>query len=345
MAERRRKLRPVRVVVAVLTALVLATVAAVALRIGPGNAAELSAAAESNTVHHSAAPKGKWIKVDKKAWQAQLAEFKKVKPRKVPATAKQNPEFNATCKYSHSGKNDPIVFPGQKGKSHMHSFVGNRKTNATTTPASLMKFTATSCVPKKDFSSYWVPTLTSKKTGKAVQPSEFIVYYGSLLDDKNKKKTMPMPNGMRMIYGDASKQVKTPAGSRDAFYCSGGPVEGKTRSTDGNWPVCGDGGTVHFMMRYPDCWDGKHLDSPDHKSHVAYGSMGDCPKSHPVRIPAITKSIYYPTGGSKEGFTLSSGMASSMHGDVFIAWDTKTMADRVKSCVRQLVTCASNGKF
>ncbi|GAB6902843.1 DUF1996 domain-containing protein [Kineosporia succinea] len=322
----------------------------------PGKATSKAAKSTASTVEpapsateHSmkamAMPKGKWVKVNKKTWAAQLADFKKTKARKPPATAKKNTEFNATCTFSHSGKNDPIVFPNQPGKSHMHSFYGNKAVKADTTVADMMKYTATSCVPRKDHSSYWLPTLYNNANDKAVQPNMLIAYYGSLLDDVNKKKTVPMPNGLKMIWGDASKQVKTPAGSRDAFYCSGGPLEGKTRSTDGNWPVCGDGGTVHFMMRFPDCWDGKHLDSPDHKSHVSYGAQGDCPKAYPVRIPAVTFSIYYPTSGQKAGFRLASGMASSMHADAFFAWDVRTMNDRVKSCVRQMVTCASDGKF
>ncbi len=362
MTKRRRGLR--RPVIALLTAAVIGVVAAVALDVVPGiGSGELSASAmtqhdmagmttaatgsAAGTMTAMAAPpKGKWIPVDKKAWAAQLAVFKKTKARKPPATAKQNTEFNATCKYSHSGKNDPIVFPGQTGASHMHSFMGNKITKASTTAADLMKYTATSCVPKKDRSSYWLPTLYSNKTNHAIQPSMLIAYYGSLLDDANKKKTVPMPNGLRMIVGDPTKQVATPAGSQNAFYCSGGPVDGASRSTDGgNSAVCGDGGTIHYTMRFPDCWDGKHLDSPDHKSHVTYGSNGDCPKAFPVRIPAVTFSIYYPTHGVKAGLHLSSGKLSSMHGDAFFAWDPKTMADRVKSCVRQMVTCASNGKF
>ncbi len=359
MEKRRRGLR--RPVIAVLTAAVIGVVAAVALDVVPGSG-ELSASA---TTQHdmagmagmtganatagmtamAAPPKGKWIPVNKKAWASELAVLKKTKARKPPATAKQNTEFNATCTYSHSGKNDPIVFPGQTGASHMHSFMGNKITKANTTAADLLKYTATTCVPKKDFSSYWLPRLISNKTGHAIQPSQLIVYYGSLLDDKNKKKTTMMPNGLRMIVGDPTKQVATPAGSQNAFYCSGGPVEGASRSTDGNSPVCGDGGTIHYTMRFPDCWDGKHLDSPDHKSHVTYGSNGDCPKAFPVRIPAVTFSIYYPSHGVKAGLHLSSGKLSSMHGDAFFAWDPKTMADRVKSCVRQMVTCASNGKF
>ena len=50
------------------------------------------------------------------------------------------------------------------------------------------------------------------------------------------------------------------------------------------------------------CWDGKNLDSPDHKSHVAYpvagaqtftGSSvgGACPSTHPVKIPQIMLEV------------------------------------------------------
>ena len=91
------------------------------------------------------------------------------------------------------------------------------------------------------------------------------------------------------------------------------------------------------MMQFPDCWDGKHLDSPNHKDHVAYGSGNACPTSHPVRIPAITFDIQYPAKGTPAGYYLSSDKegksASSMHGDAFVMWDVDTMNKRTKNCV------------
>ncbi|GAA3601734.1 hypothetical protein GCM10022223_16860 [Kineosporia mesophila] len=288
-------------------------------------------------------PAGDWIPVDAAAWKAQLDEFEALTPRTPPATAKKNPEFNATCTYSHSGNNDPIVFPGQTGKSHLHSFFGNESTDANSTTEDLMKFTSTTCLPTQDHSAYWMPSLTDKSTGQKVEPKELIVYYGSLLEDKT--KTVPMPNGMRMVVGDAKKQEATPVGTVNQFWCAGGPADGVARSDDGNWPVCQDNGSLHFLQRFPDCWDGKNLDSPDHKSHVAYGAQGTCPAAFPVRIPAVTFVVNYDTEGTKAGFELASGMASSMHFDGFFAWDTKTMADLVKSCVNQLVTCNKEKQF
>ncbi len=283
---------------------------------------------------------GSWVPIDEAKWNAQLAAFNAMIPRPLPAKRRMNAEFNATCTYSHSAADDPIVFPGRSGASHMHSFIGNNSTNANTTAGDLMRLTASSCNPLEDHSAYWVPTLYEH--GQPVEPEQVIVYYGSLLEDKT--KTVPMPQGLRMIAGDAKRQVPTPLGAINQFYCAGGPQDGKTRSADGNWPVC-DGGTLHFFLRFPDCWDGKHLDSPDHKSHVSYGRGGTCPDAFPVRIPAVSFSIAYPASGSTDGFKLSSGMASSMHGDAFFAWENDAMGHRVKDCVVQVEQCETDGQF
>jgi hypothetical protein len=311
--------------------------------IGVTTGAQPSASAPSasapSAVPSSSAPAG-WIPVDRAKWAAQLAAFNALIPLQPPAGHNKNAEFNATCTFSHAKPDDPIVFPGMAGASHMHSFVGNSRTDANSTPDSLMRLTDSTCKPLEDHSAYWVPTLYEH--GQPVQPQSVVVYYGSLLEDKS--KTVPMPAGLRMIAGDAKKQTPTPRGAVNQFYCAGGPQDGKTRSTDQNWPVC-DGGTLHFTLRFPDCWDGRNLDSPDHKSHVSFGAGGTCPAAFPVPIPALTFSISYPTSGTADGFTLSSGMASSMHGDAFFAWEDQAMAQRVKDCVVQVAQCNTEGKF
>ncbi|WP_211304672.1 DUF1996 domain-containing protein [Umezawaea tangerina] len=315
-----------------------AVVAVLGLVLAPGG----GTAAGSQAGHHGGMTMaaGTWIPVDQAKWNAQLAAFRAMTPRPAPPNPNRNPEFNATCTYSHSAQDDPIVFPGQPGASHMHSFIGNDRTAAATTVDDLMRFTASSCQPLQDHSAYWVPTLFEHD--QPVQPKQVVVYYGSLLTDKS--KTVPMPQGLRMIVGDATRQVPTPVGAVNQFYCAGGPLDGKSRSRDGNWPVC-DGGTLHFTMRFPDCWDGRNLDSPDHKSHVAWGQGGQCTEQFPVPIPAVTFSISYETSGSVDGFRLASGMASSMHGDGFFAWDEDALGHRVKDCVVQVVQCNTAGGF
>ena len=51
---------------------------------------------------------------------------------------------------------------------------------------------------------------------------------------------------------------------------------------------CPDG--LRAEVFFPSCWDGKNVDSQDHRSHMAYPSTmdnGDCPASHPVRLPSL----------------------------------------------------------
>ncbi|UQU61917.1 DUF1996 domain-containing protein [Couchioplanes caeruleus] len=281
-----------------------------------------------------------WVTMDQAKWNAQLAAFRALPTHPAPANAVRVSEFNAACRYSHSRPDDPIVFPGMPGASHMHTFLGNHSTDANTTTQSLLADAGSSCAPATDLSAYWIPTLFEH--GKAVEPSGVTVYYGSRLSDPT--QTVPFPQGFRMIAGDARLQAPTPRGTVNQFYCAG-PGGEIGRSADGNWPVCAPTADLMFQLVFPDCWDGVHLDSPDHKSHVRYTYDGTCGGDHPVAIPSISFVIAYRTSGSADGFELASKMASSMHGDVFLAWDDTAMGQRVKDCVVQKAKCNTAGQF
>ncbi|WP_157408296.1 DUF1996 domain-containing protein [Actinoplanes sp. N902-109] len=295
-----------------------------------------------------AAASGGWIPVDRAAWAEQVAAFEATEIDPPPADAGNLAEFRADCTYSHRGADDPIVFPGLPGASHMHSFVGNKAVDADTQAADLQEFTATTCKPKQDHSAYWVPTLYDAKTGKPVETTGFRVYYRSL--QKTSAGQMPMPNGLRMIAGDAKKKEPTPRGAQGQFYCAyygPGDIDGVARSRNGNWPICDGVATLHFTLQFPDCWDGKHLDSPNHKDHVAFGAGNACPADHPVKIPALTFEIQYGVQGTADGYYLSSDpagrSASSMHGDAFVMWDPAAMNHRTKNCIVQRRTCNNDG--
>ncbi|GIE74780.1 hypothetical protein Aph02nite_07300 [Actinoplanes philippinensis] len=291
--------------------------------------------------------KGGWIPVDQAVWGKQLADYQRTKAD-PPGNAGNLPEFRADCKYSHRKPDDPIVAPGLPGASHMHSFVGNKAVDAHTTAGDLMKFTATTCKPVVDHSAYWVPTLYEAASRTPVETTGFRVYYRSLRS--NSTGVVPIPNGLRMIAGDAKKKVPTPRGAQGQFYCAfygPGDIDGYARSENGNWPICGEPASLHFMLQFPDCWDGENLDSPNHKDHVAFGTNEGCPAAHPVRIPALTFDIAYGAKGSKAGYYLSSDpdgrSASSMHGDAFVMWDADAMNQRVRNCIAQRRTCNNDG--
>ena len=80
-----------------------------------------------------------------------------------------------------------------------------------------------------------------------------------------------------------------------------------------------------MQVFFPMCWNNKTLDSPDHRSHMAYPTRynsGDCPPTHPVRVPGIFyEAIYsvaeFPHGQGNQPFVLSNGDPTGygFHGD------------------------------
>jgi Domain of unknown function (DUF1996) len=73
---------------------------------------------------------------------------------------------------------------------------------------------------------------------------------------------------------------------------------------------CIDG--VRFELMFPSCWNGQ-LDSPDHKSHVAYPTLvmtGDCPPEYPTRLVSLFYEIIYDThsfAGQDGEFVIANG--------------------------------------
>jgi hypothetical protein len=278
-----------------------------------------------------------WPTVDPVQQAADTAAFFALTPRPITGNPVRVAEFNAGCTVSHHLPDDPIVFPGMPGASHAHTFLGNTSTNAASTNASLLANSGTTCTPAEDLSAYWIPSLL--QNGTVIDPAGVTVYYGSRLADPS--KTQPFPPGFRMIAGDAKLQVPS---SGNQFWCAG-PGGEIGRSADGNWPICAQTADLTYQLVFPDCWDGVHLDSPNHKDHVGpTGADGTCASGRfPVTIPSVSFVIDYPVHGTTAGFALASGMASSMHGDFMNAWQPAALAARVRNCVDQKVKCNSAG--
>ncbi|WP_432824787.1 DUF1996 domain-containing protein [Dactylosporangium sp. CA-092794] len=282
------------------------------------------------------APAAGWVDVDQAKWQQELAAFNAIQPLPVPAGTTRVAEFHTDCQVSGEAKDDPIVLPGLPGASHMHTFFGPA-VDATTKTADLSG-RANNCNAAGDKSAYWVPQLT--RNGQPVKIKSFRVYYGSRLPDPS--ATVPFPPGLVMVQGDAKRQVATPKGASGQFWCAGSAEVG--RSADGNWPVCAAGGNLIFQLTFQDCWDGKHIDSPDHKSHMGGAQNGKCTGQYPVAVPNLSFMVNYESLGG-DGLALSSGMASSMHGDFMNAWQPERLGPLVKICLDAKAKCGTTPSF
>ena len=246
-------------------------------------------------------------------------------------------EFQANCAVSRGNlPDDPIVFPNMPGASHSHTFLGNTTTNAATTLASLQAG-GTACITPGDKTGYWMPTLLNGDA--AVQPiGRQVIYYKTGVIDYTSVR--PFPPGLRYIVG-------SPQATLDDFKNNPGAVEGfECGDSSFNWDIpatCTDGTQLNVRLQAPSCWDGRHLDTPDHKSHMAYPVLGVCPGDHPVAVPMIEFKMAWPVSGNMAGVHFASGRGYSFHYDVFNAWDPPTLAALTTHCINGGLQCDPRG--
>jgi hypothetical protein len=256
-----------------------------------------------------------------------------------PATNPQTThhEFQANCSVSRSNlPDDPIIFPNMPGASHSHTFMGNTTTNAATTLASL-NAGGTSCITPADKTGYWMPTLFNGNT--AVQPDgRQVIYYKSGVIDY--RSVRPSPPGLRYVVG-------SPSATLDEFKNAPGAVEGwECGDSVRNWDFpasCPAGSQLNIRYQAPSCWDGLHLDTPDHKSHMAYPTVGICPASHPVAVPMVEFKMAFPVSGDLANVRLASGRAYSFHYDFYNAWEPRTLSALVTHCINGGLQCDPRG--
>jgi hypothetical protein len=239
------------------------------------------------------------------------------------------PGFEIFCFYSHSAQDDPIVMPDMPGMaSHLHDFAGNETTSAGSTENSL-RVGATNCKEPDDTAAYWTPTLYSH--GVAIHPDRLHSYYrwGQF---KNVAAIQPIPAGLKIIAGDA-KATGPQSNSIVGWNCG---IKGQTQY---DHPIsCGSGDKVVLHIFFPNCWNGRDLDSPDHKSHMAYSHNGTCPAGFPVPIARLSADFGYPTTDGS-AITLSSGAAWTAHVDFWNTWRQAAMNKLTHDCINRNVQC------
>jgi hypothetical protein len=252
---------------------------------------------------------------------------------------------------------DPIVRPGQPGASHLHTFFGNTGTNANSTAESLAATGNGSCRGGTiNRTGYWVPTVIDTKTGTPIGPDLIHVYYKSGYIVRPVSKVQAMPPGLRMVAGDPMATGKQSGVGDMNWSCfDGGAGQNKQPFIHD----CGDG-PLSMNVEFPQCWNGKDLDSPDHRSHMAYAIEGKgCPASHPVALPVISFHVLYnmvqkdANGRTHKvdisGWRLSSDMYDagkpggfSVHGDWFYGWKPSIVDMWIPACVQRIATCGSH---
>ena len=280
--------------------------------------------------------------------------------------------FRFVCMPGQLKSDDPIVYPGQPGKSHLHQFFGNDTADANSTYASLRAAGNSTCMSPLNRSAYWMPAMLNG-LGKVVRPDYVTIYYkrrpltdpivSDLKHPQYQGQGVKLPNGLRFIFGRDMLNLAAPQTGEISFACDGPSVPpGKSwKNLEDAQAECSVGNRIGARISAPDCWDGKNLDSPDHRSHVAYGSYGDwgfykCPTTHPYVIPAFTMSAWFTQAPGESYSLVSDDMDTSpghkrgdtFHADFFMAWDPVVHDMWEKNCLDKMLNCSAgdlgNGK-
>lgn len=295
------------------------------------------------------------------------------------------------CDFSHAAYDDPLVYPGRAWSAHLHRFYGLFEVDAATTLPAMHRAGAredgrvSSCQGNDlNRSAYWVPAVLAPKyaadgrreldrfgepawtqveavVGGDDQAHE-VFYYSAGIDTLS--AIQPLPTGLGMIAGDMRATPSTPQSSAIIrWHCqtwqssdAGNPRFSATI------PECTLPDRLRADIFFPSCWNGTDLDSPDHRSHMAYpvtdasGRNPTCPASHPV--PVVRVSYHYafpvkpenadPTTRSTRGWRLASDAyeagpatpgGASLHGDWVNGWHPEAMQAIVDTCIRQGLDC------
>jgi hypothetical protein len=154
------------------------------------------------------------------------------------------------------------------------------------------------------FQSYTSPRTNSPmKSQISVSESFQMVYYmtDALFSTTQSSPVTAFKPGFRMLIGSVSNTDRE--GARNfrqlTYICM--QNEGTREPETLTFPTkpCPLG--IMINHRFPTCWDGVNLDSPDHREHMAYPeegtfeSGGKCPASHPVRVPQILLETVWDT--------------------------------------------------
>jgi hypothetical protein len=239
---------------------------------------------------------------------ADFADIKSVQPNvndPRPQGDASRGSFATSCGVNENGlfnSDNIIAAPGvTNGAHHFHDYVGNQANNAFASDQDLAN-AETSCEDQGDKSSYYWPVVRlqngtqeqdAQKPGGGIEGNA-----GEIVTPKQvtltfvgnpREKVTAMPRLLRIITGDAKSFVNGPANANASWSCTGF----EDRQLKDKYPLCPQGSDVVRTFKFQSCWDGRNIDSANHRTHVAFAdAAGNCPSGFRP-IPQLVQRIVY----------------------------------------------------
>ncbi|KDN74395.1 membrane protein [Streptomyces olindensis] len=251
-----------------------------------------------------------------------------------------------------------IAAPGvTNGAHHFHDYVGNQANNAFASDQDLAN-AETSCADPGDKSSYYWPVLRLQNgtqeqdatspgggiegnAGEIVTPKQVtLTFVGNPRD-----KVTAMPRLLRIITGDAKSFVNGLANANASWSCTGF----EDRQLKDKYPLCPRGSDVVRTFTFQSCWDGRNIDSANHRTHVAFANAaGTCPSGFRP-IPQLVQRIVYDVdapslddGGRTTPLFAVDSFPEQLHKPVTDHGDFINVFD--EDLMREMVDCINEGR-
>lgn len=261
-------------------------------------------------------------------------------------------QFRTQCSFSHFNYDDPLVFPGQPGKAHLHMYFGNTQANADSTYRSLRDGGSSSCNGfEGNRSAYWIPAVFDA-SGNARIPSRIELYYKS--HDRAFEIVQKPPEGLGMVAGQAATSpfIKWACQETGA---QGANLNRPIQQQQNTIPSCSKTSTLLAHIQFPQCLSGSISETSGNSTNqMTYPNNGYYSKSCPAGSQIITSIEYFIAwnpdnhDGQTQNWWLSSDVkpdgtraanGSTLHGDWFGAWNPAVMDQIHESCVARLAEC------
>ena len=264
-----------------------------------------------------------------------------------PRTSDGSGSFRTQCELVAFQFNDPLGNPRRASVSPLHAFFGNTRSDQNTTSGTVARSGNSTCRGgAADRSLYYLPAVIDSRNGDVQVPADIVMYFRTG-HNMEPVTIQPIPDGLVMVAGDRNARgLRSRAVEwlcRDKFVTNSGMI-----------PDCGVGDQVQLWIHFPQCWNGRALDSRDHRSHMAYAELrsgterSSCPPSHPVALPQLSEVVQYTVrpGASLATWRLSTdaygtGLRGglSAHAHWINGWNPRVLRTMVSECLNRAVDC------